>query len=222
MNGGKLVDESKELGLDKNHRRAFYKVLEFPKLLVFEEKFFEIKNELLKILNETNYEKDFFEAWCEKELYDESNPEGWQVAPLIINGKHIPNNLKKVPFLLKILDQIKGIVTASYSLLKPNTWIVPHRGYENYSDKILRLHIGLIIPKGDVGLRVNKIQTKWVEGKGIIFDDSMIHEAWNYTEENRYVLIIDFARNDNLDLSLVQYPELLLTDKAKSFVNQKN
>ena len=55
MNGGKLVDESKELGLDKNHRRAFYKVLEFPKLLVFEEKFFEIKNELLKILNETNY-----------------------------------------------------------------------------------------------------------------------------------------------------------------------
>ena len=138
----------------------------------------------------------------------------------MINGRKIEDRLNKVPFLYNLLIQTKGVVTASFSWLKPTTWIEPHKGYENYSDKILRCHIGLIIPNGDVGIRVNKVQTKWKEGKGIIFDDSLIHEAWNYSVDNRYVLIIDFAKDDNLDLNnLIGFSDLMLTSEAKSFVD---
>lgn len=33
---------------------------------------------------------------------------------------------------------------------------------------------------------------RWLEGKCLVFDDSLEHEAWNRTAKPRIVLIVDF------------------------------
>ena len=70
-------------------RREFYTTKDFPKLLTLEENFKGILTEFNKNLNEQG--ENLFEMWVEKELYEESNPTGWQVSPIIVNGQKINN-----------------------------------------------------------------------------------------------------------------------------------
>ena len=142
-----------------------------------------------------------FEPWVEKNLYEESNELGWDVAPLMIGGVKIPERCEKFPILFELVGKISGVISVSYSLLKPGTHIVPHKGYDDYSEKMFRYHMGMIVPEGDIGIRVEKEIRKWYNGKSFVFDDFMIHEAWNFTSQNRLVLIIDFLKDENV------YPE---------------
>lgn len=137
-----------------------------------------------------------FQPWVEKNLYQESNETGWDVAPLMIGGSPITERCLKFPFLISLTDQISGIMSISFSLLKTGTHIVPHKGYDDYSEKVYRFHMGIVVPTGEIGIRVEKEKMKWEEGKSFIFDDFMIHEAWNYTGKDRLVLIIDFLKNE--------------------------
>jgi len=137
-----------------------------------------------------------FEPWVEKNLYQESNEFGWDVAPLMIGGVKIPERCKKFPFLFELVGKISGVISVSYSLLKPGTHIVPHKGYDDYSEKMYRFHMGMIVPEGDIGIRVEKDIRKWENSKSFVFDDYMIHEAWNFTCQNRLVLIIDFLKDE--------------------------
>jgi len=193
----------------KIKNQNFYKVSNFPYLTIFQANYKKIREELDEIIkeeenyknslkndnsNDKNSEKHplFFEPWIEKDLYEESRPDGWDVAPLLIGGNYIEKKCKRAPFLFEIIKSIPQLVSASYSCLKPGTHIVPHKGYDEYSEEILRYHMGLIIPKGDLGIRVNTEIKVWKEGEAFIFDDFLTHEAWNFTNEYRYVLICDF------------------------------
>lgn len=181
-----------------NQQKAFYTVEDFPKMKPLEENFSEIKNEFLSILEEEKqHSTRFFEAWVETNLYQESNEDGWDVAPLMIGGSKIDERCDRCPKLMEICDKIPGIMSISYSLLKPGTHIVPHKGYDDYSEKMMRYHLGIIVPRGDIGIRVDKEIKTWKEGKSFIFDDFLIHEAWNFSDENRFVLIIDFLKDGN-------------------------
>ncbi len=178
-----------------DHSRAFYPVEMFPQFKVFEENYLEILKEYIDTINENKGEQ-ILVPWVEKNLYQESIEDGWNVAPLMIGGNIIEKRCKKFPKLHEISKDVKGIVSISFSSLKPGTHIVPHRGYDDYSERVLRFHMGLIVPEGDLGLRVEKEIRKWTEGKSFVFDDYLIHEAWNFTNKNRVVLIIDFLREE--------------------------
>lgn len=183
----------------ENKVKAFYTIDDFPKMKILEDNYKIILDELLSVINEERRLKDktIFEPWIEKNLYQDSNEEGWDVAPLMIGGAKIQQRCDKFPKLTELTDQIKGVISVSFSLLKPGTHIVPHKGYDDYSERMLRYHLGLIIPKGDIGIRVDKEIRGWETGKSFIFDDFLIHEAWNFSEQNRIVLIIDFLKNEN-------------------------
>ena len=175
---------------------SFYPVCSFPHLKLLDANFLQIKEELNHIIkneNSLNKNEKLFQPWIEFDLYNESNPNGWDIAPLMIGGKLIEANCLKAPFLSELIKNIPGLVSVSFSLLKPDTHIVAHQGYDEYSEKVLRYHLGLIIPKGDLGIRVEKEVKTWKEGDSFIFDDFLIHEAWNFTKEDRYVLICDFV-----------------------------
>jgi ornithine lipid ester-linked acyl 2-hydroxylase len=184
----------------KNHTRSFYTIDDFPQFKILEENYEKILNEFLLVTEERRKKKmeyDLFQPWVEKNLYEESNEEGWDVAPLMIGGNIIEDRCKKFPILHELTSKIKGIVSISFSLLKPGTHIVPHKGYDDYSERVLRYHMGLIVPVGDVGIRVERDIKKWEEGKSFIFDDFLIHEAWNFSEKDRVVLIIDFLKEES-------------------------
>jgi aspartate beta-hydroxylase len=84
-----------------------------------------------------------------------------------------------------------------YSVLRPGTHILPHRGVTNTR---LVTHLPLIVPP-DCALRVGGEIHEWREGRCVTFDDTFEHEAWNNSGETRVVLILD---SWNPDLSEVE------------------
>jgi aspartate beta-hydroxylase len=74
-----------------------------------------------------------------------------------------------------------------YSVLRPGTHILPHRGVTNTR---LVTHLPLIVPP-DCALRVGGETHVWEEGRCITFDDTFEHEAWNRSDQTRVVLILD-------------------------------
>lgn len=74
------------------------------------------------------------------------------------------------------------------SRMRPGTHIAPHRGPTNLR---LRCHLGISVPDGDCALRVGAETRRWTPGQCLVFDDHFEHEAWNHTDEDRIVLIVD-------------------------------
>ena len=74
-----------------------------------------------------------------------------------------------------------------FSVLRPGTHILPHRGVTNTR---LVTHLPLIVPP-DCALRVGGEIHEWQTGRCVTFDDTFEHEAWNRSDETRVVLIFD-------------------------------
>jgi tetratricopeptide (TPR) repeat protein len=79
---------------------------------------------------------------------------------------------------------------ALYSLLRPGADIAPHNGLLNTR---LICHIPLVVPP-DCRLRVGNQVRTWEEGKALIFDDSIEHEAWNRSNRTRVILLFEIWR----------------------------
>ncbi len=80
--------------------------------------------------------------------------------------------------------------TVMFSLLKGGARIEPHTGMFNTR---LVCHLPLIVPP-KCTFRVGNEVRDWQEGKLFIFDDTIEHEAWNDSDEDRVVLIFDIWR----------------------------
>jgi aspartyl/asparaginyl beta-hydroxylase (cupin superfamily) len=76
------------------------------------------------------------------------------------------------------------------SLLRPGAHIPPHTGMINCR---YICHLPLIVPE-NCGFRVGERTIEWQEGKVILFDDTVQHEAWNRSDKDRLVLIFDIWR----------------------------
>jgi aspartyl/asparaginyl beta-hydroxylase (cupin superfamily) len=88
------------------------------------------------------------------------------------------------------LPWIANSPTVMFSLLRAGARIAPHTGIHNAR---LICHLPLIVPPG-CGFRVGNEVRQWEEGKLLIFDDTIEHEAWNESAEDRVVLIFDIWR----------------------------
>ena len=77
------------------------------------------------------------------------------------------------------------------SVLAPGTRIPPHHGVSNAR---LTVHLPLVVPDGEAGIRVGEGTRRWREGYVLAFDDSVEHEAWNETNAERVVLIFEAWR----------------------------
>jgi len=131
--------------------------------------------------------------WPEKFLYKK----GWEVLGFYAFKNKIEMNCKKCPKTAAMLEKIPGVTTALFSCLQPRCHIKPHVGYYQYSEKILRVHVGIVVPTGCT-LRVNGECRQWEEGKALIFDDTFRHEAWNPSYDTTrivFMLDIDFVGN---------------------------
>lgn len=163
----------------------YYDASEFPWAAEVESKFQEYKQEIETYLKAENspMEPYFNSAMVDK-------PQSWQVSMFYIWGKSKPENLAKVPKLDALFKSIPNLVSASISMLQPNSDIKEHHGD---TSAVIRCHVGLQIPAGlpDCGIEVTGEQRAWEEGKVLMFCDAQKHRAFNLTDQNRYILIID-------------------------------
>ncbi len=74
------------------------------------------------------------------------------------------------------------------SRMRPRTHIRAHRGPTNLR---LRCHLAIQVPEGDCAIRVGEQTRNWTEGECLVFSDYHDHEAWNHTDDDRLVLIVD-------------------------------
>ncbi|HEY9635686.1 MAG TPA: aspartyl/asparaginyl beta-hydroxylase domain-containing protein [Coleofasciculaceae cyanobacterium] len=163
---------------------GFYNANDFKIASILEQNWQVIKHELTQLK-----EKDFL-PWPEEYLYGK----GWDTFGLYAFGVKIWKNCKLCPETTKLIETIPNLTTAGFSSLAPSTHIAPHTGYP---DGLLRCHLGLSIPQG-CGIRVGTETRHWEEGKCLIFDDTLEHEAWNKGTSTRVVLLIDFTAPEGL------------------------
>jgi ornithine lipid ester-linked acyl 2-hydroxylase len=132
-------------------------------------------------------------------LLDEISPDHRRIAPkgkwrsffLRGYGCDIDENLACCPQTAEIVRRIPGLNSAFFSILAPGAHIPAHRGV---TKGLLTCHLGLVVPKGPVRMRVDRQIVQWAEGQTLVFDDTYEHEVWNDTDETRAVLLVQFGR----------------------------
>lgn len=111
---------------------------------------------------------------------------GYEGKPNEANQARCPKTVKA----LEAVDQAKipGLSPAAlFSILKPRTRIPPHTGVTNAR---LLCHIPLIVPENCL-YRVGNDEREWQVGHGLVFDDTIEHEARNDSDKIRVMLIFD-------------------------------
>lgn len=166
-----------------------------------------IRNEALSVPQWT--------AWPEKNHYSShpTNPDAptWTVFPLchcfpanrIENKKWIHATCDFVPKTTALLQTLLGdhLRTALFSRLDPETTLEAHTGWEDLANHVYRLHLPLVVPPGGLcGTWVDGAVETHETGRLLCFDDSKIHRAFNYSREDRIVLILDMVRPPDLPI----------------------
>lgn len=119
--------------------------------------------------------------------YDET---GWLQFGLFGAGLDLAANRARCPRTARACAAVPGLENASFSLFRPGTHLYPHRGERS---GVLRCHLPLLVPEGDVALRFGAQTQRWIPGRCLVFDDTFEHEAWNLGTSERVVLILTFA-----------------------------
>jgi beta-hydroxylase len=170
----------------------FYEVNDdFQFLLEIENKWDTVWKEL-KALGERQYSD-----------YEHSKDGGWKMMLLMMIDKYNDAYEMHCPETFKLLKNIPNLTFAAVSKLSAHSRIHPHREWIKEDDQLLynngnlhRAHLGLQIPSDTIkcAMRVGTETKSWIPGKFLMFNDSVEHEVWNDTDEDRVVLVLDFIK----------------------------
>ncbi len=177
----------------------FYERSEFPWAAAVEAAAGDMRAELEAVLHEDGLFRPYLQASKNRPAYDFhgllDNP-AWSTLYLWENGGPVEKNVARFPRTFAALRDVPlpHITTRApsilFSLLKPGARIAPHHGMINTR---LICHLPLIVPP-DCGFRVGNETRSWEADKLLIFDDTIEHEAWNDSAEDRIILIFDVWR----------------------------
>jgi aspartyl/asparaginyl beta-hydroxylase (cupin superfamily) len=180
----------------------FYNPAEFDWAPAVEAATAEVRTELIALLQSDGLAgfRPYIEADAAKVRLDANKElvenKDWSALFLVENGKQTPNTLDRCPGTWAAVSKAPLVnipgrgPTVMFSLLKKGARIAAHTGMFNTR---LVCHLPLIVPKG-CRFRVGNETREWEEGKLLIFDDTIEHEAWNDSGEDRVVLIFDIWR----------------------------
>ena len=117
----------------------------------------------------------------------------WSALHLWRDGERIDAVCDRAPRTAALVERlplarIPGRAPAVFfSILKAGKTIPPHTGVTNIRTIV---HLPLVVPP-DCGFRVGSETRAWREGEAFAFDDTIEHEAWNRSGQDRALLILD-------------------------------
>ena len=167
----------------------------YPELKILEKNWKTIRNEAMKVIKES---PEYGTIDNKNKGLSFSDKKYWKVYILKYYKKYISKNCKNVKKTCSLLNKIKPINLAMFSILEKGKTLYPHRGpYRG----ILRVHLPLKIPKHNkTYLKVNNKKHYWKEGKIVAFDDTFIHSVKNPDNiqyaDDRIILFMDLPRRD--------------------------
>ena len=117
----------------------------------------------------------------------------WQSYFMWGYGFRMPDNCARCPETARIVESVPGLKTAMFSIHAPGVHIPRHKGA---TKGMLTCHLALIVPREGEKCRmqVDEQMYHWHEGRTLVFDDTYHHEVWNETDEDRVILLLQFAR----------------------------
>lgn len=121
----------------------------------------------------------------------------WSSLDLIEKGLPVEDHIRHAPIAYRTITEEVPVCTIPnraptllLSLLKPGKKIPPHHGMLNPR---YICHLPLVVP-GNGALRLGSQKREWHKGELLAFDDTIEHEAWNNSDEDRLVLLFDVWR----------------------------
>jgi len=167
---------------------------------------------------------------------DDDDPSGngskgmapWHVFPLcycfpaddIGHRKWVTVTCSFVPETVALLKECLGdsLRTALFSRLDPEAVLEAHTGWSDLANHVYRVHLPLVVPPGGLcGTWVDGCVETHETGRFQAFDDSKTHRAFNYSNHDRIVLILDMARPVDLPLGTAVAGH---TDELNKFIEQ--
>ena len=178
--------------------QPYYSRERFPWLAELEASTSAIREELRAVLSQPQDLESFLQADAPQDTAEllrasGSNEAAWDAYFFYRHGERYDEHSARCPQTAALLDTLPlarvrdHSPEALFSVLRPGSHILPHRGVTNTR---LVTHLPLIVPK-DCALRVGGEVHAWQEGRCVTFDDTFEHEAWNNSSETRVVLILD-------------------------------
>lgn len=175
----------------------FYDREQFPWLRQVEQATDDIRAELLGLLEDVRTSFVPYIDYPDDEPLNQwrelNRSPRWSALFLFKNGKRQDAVADRCPRTLAALEGAPVVAipeagpTSFFSLLEPHTRIPAHTGGTN--TRVI-VHLPLIVPP-KCGFRVGTQIREWQPGTALIFDDTIEHEAWNESDEERVILIFD-------------------------------
>jgi hypothetical protein len=195
--GGDAHHSSDDASVDSSEGLAmtFYDWKQlYPELSIFSSSLHEIERELQV--------SSVWQDWPETYLYRPG--QSWKVIPFCATfpgddataTKWNHPMVSRFPRTVELLRQIPNVRTAGFSKLGSHTSLEYHQGWAALSNHVLRCHFPILVPEVNVTCGViceNGFQFHR-RGEWMVFDDSKLHKAFNHSDEDRVVLIVDMAR----------------------------
>jgi len=143
--------------------------------------------------NKTKQFEENLNSWKSMNFKYETRTPDWGNDGKYLLEKDDPMLAKKYPTAMRLTRKYGEYCPISlYSVMAPRTVLRRHTGPENRTGKYIRIHIPLIVPKGDIFLEVNGEKVDWSDLFG--FNNQLAHSAWNLSDEYRLIYIIDLDR----------------------------
>lgn len=180
-------------------QRQFFEREEFDWVSEIEAATPVIREELLALLERGADFRPYVEDEVnrpQRQFHHLNNDPSWSALYLWRDSLLVPEIAGRCPRTVEALSKVplthigQRTPSALFSRLEPGAHIPPHTGMLNCR---LICHLPLIVPRG-CWLRVGNETREWEEGKMLIFDDSIEHEARNPTGELRIILLFDVWR----------------------------
>jgi aspartate beta-hydroxylase len=196
--------------------QPYYPTMRFPWQADLEAASETIREELRAVLSENQPLLPFLGEQSAEELRghlrsSSSQPAAWDAYFFYRHGDRFDEHCDRCPRTTALLDSLPLVRIRDhapetlFSVLKPGTHILPHRGVTNTR---LVTHLPLIVPP-DCAINVGGELHEWQEGRCVSFDDTFEHEAWNRSGETRVVLILDSWNPDLTEVERVAVTDLV-------------
>lgn len=128
---------------------------------------------------------------------EESYVGGWKVFCLFSRDPEwlfahtCAKNATRCPRTEQLLSKIPGVVRGGFSMLLPGTHVFEHT---DEAEDSMRCHLGIRTNAG-AKMRMAGEVIPWTEGRCLLFDGSVPHEAVNLGDEPRIVCLVDIDRS---------------------------
>jgi len=175
----------------------FYDRSEFPWLEAFEAQTDAMRVELYQALAGQSEQFKPYIHYGEHMPLDQwrelNNSPRWTSYEFYHQGRPVEERFRACPETVRAFQALPQASVplrspaALFSALQPRTRIPPHTGVANFR---LLVHLPLVLPPG-CGFRVGSETRQWRLGEAWVFDDTIEHEAWNDSDEPRYIFICD-------------------------------